>query len=179
MRNHRGWSRWLAAAAFTVFLLDLSGTAAYAVTYPVHSGRLYTTVNGQVTTALTAGESVLASGGGFAPGARVTVAIHSQPVTLARTSADAAGDIQVTLTIPSSTLSGAHTLTATGNAPGGGTVILTESITVSSNAGGTTSPTLPFTGADMFAIAAVAGSAVVAGTGSLVLARRRRRLPVD
>ncbi|QWW19059.1 family 20 glycosylhydrolase [Schaalia sp. 19OD2882] len=62
------------------------------------------------------GDTVVLTGTGFAPKAKLTVDLHSDPVRLAEPVADADGKFTATLTIPTSTKPGAHTLVVTDRA---------------------------------------------------------------
>ncbi|ROS31404.1 pullulanase-type alpha-1,6-glucosidase [Cellulomonas sp. PhB150] len=65
-----------------------------------------------------AGGTVHVAGGGFTPGERVQVWLHSEPVLLVATDADASGELDVTATVPVSTPVGAHTVVVTGLSSG-------------------------------------------------------------
>ncbi len=146
---------------------------ALADNYPVTTGSLTSSVGGSTATALSAGSSVHISGGGFAPGATVTITLHSTPVTLGTVTASGAGTISADVVLPAGTVNGSHTLQADGAAPGGGTNTLTEQVTVS---GGVTADRggLAFTGADVGVIGAIGGGAIVAGIGTIMVTRRAR-----
>ncbi|HUI02159.1 MAG TPA: hypothetical protein VLZ77_01365, partial [Acidimicrobiales bacterium] len=81
------------------------------------------------------GTTVTLSGAGFAAGEHVDLALFSTAVALGSTVADGDGDVTAAVTIPASTPSGAHTITATGVTSG---VVDSVSITVSSAAGTST-----------------------------------------
>ncbi|MFF2052948.1 OmpL47-type beta-barrel domain-containing protein [Leifsonia sp. NPDC058194] len=81
-----------------------------AVDIPVAAGPAVTA--GSMTAI--AGGSLALSGTGFAPRSEVVVAIHSDPIELARATTDAAGAFAVTVVIPADLAPGAHTITADG-----------------------------------------------------------------
>ncbi|MDR6097167.1 hypothetical protein QE454_000786 [Microbacterium sp. SORGH_AS454] len=60
------------------------------------------------------GGTVTASGTGFTPGEKVEFVLHSDPIVLGEASADAAGAVSATLTVPVSAPVGDHRLIATG-----------------------------------------------------------------
>ena len=64
--------------------------------------------------------TVAAPDGTFDPHERVVITLHSDPVVLADVDAGAAGSLSTTVTIPTSTTSGAHTLVALGQVSGAG-----------------------------------------------------------
>jgi hypothetical protein len=66
---------------------------------------------GLSSTSVTAGDSVTISGSGFVPNSTSTVVLHSSPVTLATVTMSATGTFSATVTIPTGTAAGAHTLT--------------------------------------------------------------------
>lgn len=73
------------------------------------------------------GAELTLTGGGFADHASVTIGIYSTPQDLGTTTADEAGDIEATVTIPDE-LTGTHTVTAMGNGPDGDGVVLRTSV---------------------------------------------------
>ena len=153
--------------------LALPATAVLAQDYPLEEGTLQ--VEGQDDggsgdePVLQPGEEITVSGGGFAPGVTVTVAIQSDPVQLARTEADAEGDISVTVAIPASFPAGEHPITATGDDPDGGTLTLRQEVTVTGN----DESSLAYTGMNVATLLPVAGLLLVAGAGVLTVNRRR------
>jgi hypothetical protein len=64
-----------------------------------------------------AGDPFDISGGGFAPGAKLEITLHSNPVSLGPTKADAQGKFTSKVTIPADTPTGAHTIVVSGLAP--------------------------------------------------------------
>ena len=71
------------------------------------------------TTTPTAGGTMTISGGGFAPGASLTIVLHSDPVVLATATADPNGAYSVTVTIPAGTTPGTHQIVVSGLGPDG------------------------------------------------------------
>ena len=71
------------------------------------------------TTTPTAGGTMTISGDGFAPGASLTITLHSDPVVLATATADANGAYSVTVTIPAATTPGTHQIVVSGLGPDG------------------------------------------------------------
>lgn len=93
------------------------------------------------------GGAVPFSGGGFGPGTPVTITLHSTPVVLTTTTADAEGNFAVVVTIPTETPPGMHRLVATGVDGSGRPHAVSRSLSVVS-AGmppGTSTPTPPTT----------------------------------
>jgi hypothetical protein len=66
-----------------------------------------------------AGQEQSVTGSGFVPGERVAVEMASDPVDLGTVTADAAGTIALTFTVPAATPPGTHTVTATGRGGAG------------------------------------------------------------
>jgi hypothetical protein len=149
--------------AAALLFVGIAGSSSAA--YPVQTGPLAVTSGN-----LAPGETATLAGGGFAPGAPVTVSVYSTPVLLATTTADATGAIRVTVTLPADLAAGQHHVEAVGPAPGGGTNTLTVAFTVTGSSGGALSNT-GFPG--ILALSA-AGILLIAG-GLLVFAGRRRR----
>jgi LPXTG-motif cell wall-anchored protein len=124
-----------------------------------------------------AGESVGVSGAGYAAGADVRVAAAG--VTLATVTANATGAFATEVVIPPSVDPGTYEVTATGAAPGGGTQVLSASLTVTEAAASRSSAdlgdALPRTGSDDIVPTTAAGVGLVAvGTAAVIAARRRR-----
>ncbi|MGH9126546.1 MAG: Kelch repeat-containing protein [Acidimicrobiales bacterium] len=69
------------------------------------------------------GDDVRVSGNGFAPFAVVTITLHSVPMVVGTTVADAQGSFAVSVTVPSNAPTGPHQLRATGPAVAGGQVM--------------------------------------------------------
>jgi hypothetical protein len=146
-------------------------------------------VVGLSTSIIPPGGSLTVSGSSYQPGEGITIVLHSFPATVGTTTADPSGNFSTTVTIPSDTPLGNHTITATGNTSGttasAGILVATSS---TSGAGGASSGSsggvastgsssggsLAFTGADLAATAGVGAIALALG-GMLVFAGRRRR----
>jgi hypothetical protein len=120
------------------------------------------------STTVPPGGSITVSGQGFGANEPVNVDLHSTPVLLATPQTDANGTFTTTVTIPSNTPMGTHTITATGQQSG---VVTSLQITVASS-----SSSLPFTGAGAVIPLSASGAAmVIAGGLTLIGVRRRRR----
>jgi len=123
------------------------------------------------TTSIGEGGSLTVSGTDFMPNASITIVLHSDPVTLTTTTADATGSFSVVTTIPSDAAPGAHAIVATDTDGDSASTALTVT--------GTTVPiaadsALPFTGADIAALTG-AGAVALGLGGTMILAGRRRR----
>lgn len=118
------------------------------------------------------GSKVVLSGSGFAPHAKYDI-LWDGKVDI-DPEADASGNATYTYTIPSNATAGTHTISMSGPAAGGGTLVLSSSITI--NGSGTTqqSSTFPFTGGGLLLVALAAGIVLV-GTGFGVKLLRRVR----
>lgn len=140
-----------------------------------------------VITGLTAGGKKVVNGGkvapgsvltitaaGFTPGAKVTAVVHSTPVTLGWSTANASGSVTLTVNLPHNLEPGNHTLTlsdgthsATMTFAIGGSGTSPES----SNGGGSI---LASTGFDVGITMLVAMALLVVGAVNVLLGRRRR-----
>lgn len=179
-REPMGEAMRKALVFITVVLAACSlAAAAGAADYPVNGGGLGVSQNGSPTTTVAPGSTVTLSGSGFAPGASIQITIASTPRLLATVTADGSGSFTATVTIPSGLEPGTHTLSATGASASGGTVVLTQQITLGSSTSGSngSSGAMAFTGGNAAALAGVA--VVVFGVGFLfVMVTRRRRAAV-
>lgn len=167
----RANSRRLVTAGILTFLIALSMLVGVSSSnaYPVQPGPLPV-----ASGTLTPGGTVTLAGGGFAPGAAVSIYVYSTPTLLARTAANATGSITVTVTIPADLPPGSHTLQATGPAAGGGTTDLTTAFTVTAIA---TSPgKLPMTGFPTFTVLGIAAIVILLGGAFLYISRRRTKV---
>lgn len=119
-----------------------SMSPASAQEYPVTTGDLAVT-EAQADGILTEGESIAVSGGGFAPGAEVTIRLVSAyggtSVQVGVVTADASGNIDTTITVPAGLDDGTYTLVATGDNAAGGQLALTSTVSLESNSAITTS----------------------------------------
>ena len=149
--------RWTTALA--ALLLVALPTVAHAQNYTTRTGNL-----GVSDPTPFAGQTITATGSGFGSNASVTITQESQPVTLKTTTANAQGQLNTQITIPSNTTPGNHTLRATGRSSDGGTLVLSANIVVSRN-GSTgdaalarTGPSSPIGMAGIGLLLAVAGA---------------------
>lgn len=113
---------------------------------------------------------------GFKPGSTVQISIHSTPVLLATATADANGNVDVTVKIPTGFVPGStHQIVASGSSPTGAPVNDTVNVTLAGGGGA-----LPFTGAEVVTVG-VTGIALLGVGGFLVFAARwkRRTAPVE
>lgn len=134
-------------------------------------------ISADVTSVPASGE-VTVTATGFAPGESVDVYLHSTPVHLTTTTADASGKVIVKVAIPAGTEPGAHHLVLTGQTSG---ISLRQAITVNTPTTTTTATGTatkkPATGSRLAATGItvlpllLAGGAVLGGTA---LAARRR-----
>lgn len=130
------------------------------------SGRIVQPTLGASASKVTAGGAVTVNASGLLSGESYTIELHSTPVVLGTVTADAAGTVSGTFTIPASTLGGPHTLVLLR----GGVQVAAFPITVTAASG------LAATGAD--AAALPLGAALLAlGALALGLARRRAVQP--
>ncbi|MEV0680801.1 hypothetical protein AB0I60_30235 [Actinosynnema sp. NPDC050436] len=146
-------------------------TAGTTVDAPVRPAAAPAVVNA-ARTALPAGESTAVTGSGFAAGEQVQVALGS--VFLPPVTADQAGAVAYTASIPSSVLAGVHRLAFTGTTSGaGGGVDLTVDppvvATTAVAAGAQPEPGGP----DWTLVGGIAAGLVVVGAVVVLLKRRR------
>lgn len=140
--------------------------------YPVEQGDLV--IPGDDTSSsptVQAGSAVTLGGGGFAPGATVTVTIESTPQTLGTTVARATGDFSATVTIPADVSAGQHTLKASGATSTGAVLVLSQRVTVATRP----SSELPATGSSIASVLLIASAALVVGGGGLIVVRRNAK----
>jgi hypothetical protein len=140
----------------------LSTSAAFA-SYGDTSGSL-----GAPSTVST-GESVSVSATGFKADSEVSVVLRSDPVTLGTFTASSSGALNASVTIPTSTPAGSHTLTASGVDPSGNPYSVTQAIEV--EAAGSS---LPRTGSDVLVPLLIAAVALC-GIGFVAVRTTRRR----
>ncbi|MDE3204867.1 MAG: PKD domain-containing protein [Acidobacteriota bacterium] len=84
---------------------ESGATSPFTACFPISTASTTTPVVGQPVTVQTPG---------FTPGEPVSVTLHSAPVLLETTTADASGAVNATVTIPAGTAPGAHELIFTG-----------------------------------------------------------------
>ena len=159
--------RWTTAIA--CMLLFLLPATAHAQNYTTRTGNL-----GVSDPTPAPGQTITVTGSGYASNASVTITMESQPVTLKTTTANASGQLNTQITIPSNTTPGNHTLRATGRSSDGGTLVLSASIVVS----GATQPDLPRTGPTS-AVGLAGIGLLLAASGALVFLMRSRRVTAD
>ncbi len=150
-------------SAFAVLSLGFAAPAfAYGPNAPTLSSN---------SSSVSPGGTLTVTGNNFTPGATVTIDLYSTPVQLATTTATGSGSFSVAVMIPSNTVPGAHTIVATDpNGDSASTAIVVTGVVPVA----TTSPGLPFTGADIAALSGVGALAMALG-GMLILTGRRRR----
>ncbi len=136
----------------------------------------------------TPGQTITADARTFASGSTVTMDLSdgapatispSAAATLATATADGSGVVTTDVTIPADTALGAHTLTASGEAPDGSPLSLTVSLNVvpaDGTGGGAATGDLPRTGDDSSIPLAKLGLALAAlgGVITAVAAKRRK-----
>jgi hypothetical protein len=152
----------VALALFGAALLLVSAPAAFATSYGGDGGIDLSNPSPNK------GDSITVKCGGWMPDSDVTIVLHSDPVTLATVAADGSGNIDATVSIPSSVDAGAHTLELTGTDPSGTPRTVTAALEVGSGGGSS----LPRTGA---AIAALVGVATVLFVTGTALSQARKR----
>jgi LPXTG-motif cell wall-anchored protein len=159
----------LAAAALTTGLGAIVESPA-ALAYPFSQGSLGVADAHGPASASTQGDTLTLSGGGFAPGATVTITIESTPRLLRTVATDGSGSFQTTVVVPADMPPGAHTLKASGASPSGGLIVLAKALQI----GASDAVPLPSTGAQI-SVSVVIGAGLVAVGLAVLLARRRRR----
>ena len=117
------------------------------------------------------GQKVVKVFKGFQPFEKVTLTMHSTPVTLGTFTADANGVVTVEFTVPDGAAAGTHTLVLSGDA---GTYFQ-EAITVAAGTAVTEAGSngLAYTGADVAVPLALGGGLLALGGGALLVSRRR------
>jgi LPXTG-motif cell wall-anchored protein len=120
-------------------------------------------------TSQNAGGSLTINSSGWMADSSVTITLHSTPVVLTTVKSDATGTVNVTVTVPSNTASGSHTIELTGTSTAGAPRTVSTPLTVTSTSGG---GNLPRTGAAIAALFLV-GIALF-GVGSALSAARKR-----
>jgi hypothetical protein len=122
------------------------------------------------TSTVARGAVVVLGGGGFSPGARITITFHSVAVTVGRSTADADGYFHAKVTVPPQAATGEHHFIATGMGPDGHlTALVTPIRVVALSVGRRTSTT---TKVVLIAIAVAMPALAWLGLG--VAGRRRR-----
>ena len=128
----------------------------------------------QSTQTPAAGGSITFSFTDVAPGSKLTLTLENGE-TLGAFTANVNGAVNATVKLACS-LSGPHTLTATGKSAEGNPITFTTGFTATacSAAGAGSSGSLPFTGANTAAEGAAGFGLLAAGTLAVVFGRRRR-----
>jgi hypothetical protein len=177
--------RWIVGTASAVLILTatlfaLSSANAGAATCDINrfisNGKIDTTSYLQCflpsvsPSTVGPGGTVHFAGGGFASNSTVTIELHSTPVVLGTTTADAVGNFSIDVAIPADTSLGAHELWAVGVDPAGNPLTDVLAITV----GTPTDGTLPVTGINVGQYVGL-GLALVALGGAAVWGARRER----
>lgn len=121
------------------------------------------------------GDTILVTGTGVQPHAKVTLVLHSTPVTLGTVKADASGAFSATVTIPSSTPVGAHTIVVTAKAAGTADVTGSTPLTVVALPATDPGDQLAATGSASAGLGGIAAALVLAGAGAVLFARRATR----
>jgi hypothetical protein len=156
----------------TAFAASASAVSALDVIAPVAS-----VANAAAT--VSQGATLVVRGGGFVPGTPVTAVIHSDPVTLGTSVADASGAVTFAWAVPAGFAPGAHTVELSV----AGTVVASVGVTVTASAAGA-SPvsaavdTLAATGTDPAQVGMWAGfGMLLLGVAAMSLVRSGRVTP--
>jgi hypothetical protein len=129
------------------------------------------------------GATLQVTGEGFAPHSVVIITLQSTPVRLATVNTDGQGGFSVSVTIPADTSPGVHEIVATGTCSGNLNQSLGLSAQITIQAGSGTgrsaggaprSGPLAFTGLEARAMVLGSVALTLAGTGVVLLSRRRR-----
>jgi LPXTG-motif cell wall-anchored protein len=160
--SDRAGHRLRRAALVPVLALLALLYAVPAAAYPVHEGTL-TVPSGSVAP----GKAVTLTGGGYTPGGTVSIDVFSSPVHLKSVTADGAGAISASVTIPTGLSAGSHSLRATGTAPDGSTVVLSVAFTVRSSS-------LAQTGSATLTVVTLGSVVLMLGVALIVFSNRRR-----
>jgi hypothetical protein len=162
--------RRFALAATALLLLLLGAQAVLAAQYG-STGALHLSIATGTT-----GSTIDVAGVGFDPGATVQVTIDST-FHLETTTANGAGDIAVTITIPAG-FDGSHQLVATGLDPEQSVMVLAGLITIGDlkpPATDTLPQAAPAGGSDL-TILALSGAGIVLLTAGVLFVTRRRAI---
>ncbi|GAA4604952.1 hypothetical protein BJY16_005198 [Actinoplanes octamycinicus] len=119
------------------------------------------------------GGTVTIKGKGYAPFSTVTVTLYSDPLELGTATADAAGEISLTVTIPAGVPVGTHSIVASGVDSNGNALVRRLDVKAAAKDTTTTTKPLPTTGPAVLWLL-IAGSAITAtGAAARILAARR------
>ena len=154
----------------TAFTTSQSAAVPYSITSTDAGSATLTDSSGTALGSdptLAPGQTVTVQASGFTAGETVTATVHSVTQTLAPATASSTGTIAYAFTVPTTLPAGAHTLVLAGTTSAH-TVTINFSIASPSVLGTTTTPSagsasLPFTGADIGLLAAVAGVCMCVG----------------
>jgi hypothetical protein len=171
--------QWTRATAQGVLGLGLPAYGDIGDVAPVDAGLgAVTCPAGPVAPKVTASVGSVTAGGtvdlhavGFAPGEAVDVSLHSTPIHLATLTADSAGEVDGTVTIPADVEPGQHTIVLTGETSGTTATVPLE-VTAVEPAPGTSE--LPATGAASGELAALGFTLIALGSVLVSTARRHR-----
>jgi hypothetical protein len=159
-----------AVALMAVAVLTLGSAPAGASPYAPDGDLAVSTVSP------VPGGTITVAGDGFAADSQVRVVIFSEPVVLGTTTADASGQAELSVQIPSSFAPGStHTLEMQGVDPSGDVRVLSQTITLDAAGGDSGDDTfgLAYTGLAGPGLALLAGGLLLGGTALVLLARRR------
>ena len=164
-------SKRLGAPLILMFALIIAMTALAA---PANAAPYTTAPTTSVSNQTpTAGSSLTFCGSDFQAGETIAITLDNG-TTYPSVVADSSGSFCTTVVLGAS-LSGTHTLTATGTTSGSTASTQIRVLGVSSNAGTTTTPGgLAFTGATVLGIGALGTLLLLGGTAMLLATRRRK-----
>jgi hypothetical protein len=145
--------------------------AAPVVPATVPVTELTLTTDKGIISSLEVGEELTVVGTGFLPYSTATIVIYSTPTVLGTVQTDGAGNFSKAVTVPKSLAAGRHTLIASGVAPDGTDRFLKMAVTVDQAT--SSAKSLAFTGASIATPVLGGLVALVAGSGLLVISRRR------
>jgi hypothetical protein len=156
----------------TAFTTSQSTAVPYSITATDAGSATVTDSTGTALGAdptLAPGQTVTVQASGFTAGEAISATVHSVPETLTPATASSTGTVAYTFTVPTDLPAGAHTLVLAG-ATSAHTVTIDFSIATPSVLGTTTTTTpsagsasLPFTGADIGLLSAVAAVCMCVG----------------
>jgi hypothetical protein len=154
----------------TAFTTSQSSAVPYSITSTDAGSTTVTDSSGTALGAdptLAPGQTVTVQASGFTAGETVSATVHSVPQTLTPATASSTGTVAYAFTVPTNLPAGAHSLVLAG-ATSSHTVTVNFSIASPTVLGTTTIPSagsasLPFTGADIGLLAAVAGVCMCVG----------------
>jgi hypothetical protein len=165
-------------AATIVFVCGVAGgVPGFPVppdTKPAAHGPVVVLLEGSPVVRVPAGSVLRVEAGGFAGGARVTVALYSSPEVVATVVADAAGEVSADVRVPSG-VAGEHTLVAVGNARDRSARALEATITILDQVRAPLA-VLPVTGFRAAWMTLAGALMLILGFGLVRTAAARRRL---